>query len=160
MAAPDSPVTQDELHALVDGELPADRLTAVSAWLATHPDDAALVAQWRGQAEAVRARYGAVADEPLEGVAPPERPPGRQWLFLLRRVAVVIVFLAPPLRGAFGAGRCHFRLLRLWLRSCVRHSALVRCSAVRQHDALQTEAHVGAQGYSRRTLVFTLLKCH
>ncbi len=65
MAAPDSPVTQDELHALVDGELPADRLTAVSAWLATHPDDAALVAQWRGQAEAVRARYGAVADEPV-----------------------------------------------------------------------------------------------
>lgn len=61
----DSPVTQDELHALVDGELPADRADAVAAWLATHPDDAALVAQWRAQAETIRARFGAVASEPV-----------------------------------------------------------------------------------------------
>jgi len=60
----DSPVTTDELHAYVDGMLPPDRRPAVEAWLATHPDDAAHVAQWRAQAEAIRAHYGAVAEEP------------------------------------------------------------------------------------------------
>jgi anti-sigma factor RsiW len=59
-----SPVTTDELHAYVDGVLPADRRTAVEAWLATHPEDAAHVAEWRAQAIAIRARYGAVAQEP------------------------------------------------------------------------------------------------
>ena len=54
----DSPVTEDELHAYIDGELPADRKEAVASWLATHPEQAALVASWRAQAESVRARYG------------------------------------------------------------------------------------------------------
>jgi len=61
----DSPVTADELHAYVDGMLPADRKGAVEAWLASHPDDAASVAEWRAQAEAVRNRYGAIAGEPV-----------------------------------------------------------------------------------------------
>ena len=61
----DSPVTADELHAYVDGMLPADRKAAVEAWLASHPDDAARVAEWRALAEVVRDRYGAVAEEPV-----------------------------------------------------------------------------------------------
>jgi anti-sigma factor RsiW len=61
----DSPVTQDELHAYVDGEIPADRRGAVEAWLASHPEDAARVAEWRAQADAIRARYGAIASEPV-----------------------------------------------------------------------------------------------
>ncbi len=65
MTTSNSPVTEDELHAYVDGELPADRVEAVSAWLAEHPAEAATVAAWRAQAEAIRARYGTVADEPL-----------------------------------------------------------------------------------------------
>jgi anti-sigma factor RsiW len=59
------PVTEDELHAYVDGELPADRREAVAAWLAEHPNEAATVAAWRAQAEAIRARYGGVVDEPI-----------------------------------------------------------------------------------------------
>ena len=58
----DSPVTEEELHAYVDGELPADRKEAVVAWLAAHSEQAALVAAWRAQADSIRARYGAVAD--------------------------------------------------------------------------------------------------
>lgn len=65
MTVDNTPVTHDELHAFVDGELPADRQEAVSAWLATHPEDAALVASWRAQAETIRARYGAAAGEPI-----------------------------------------------------------------------------------------------
>jgi anti-sigma factor RsiW len=56
-----SPVTEDELHVYVDGELPADRREAVELWLASHPEDAARVAAWRAQAEAIRSRYGKVS---------------------------------------------------------------------------------------------------
>ena len=65
MSNPYSPVTEDELHAYVDGELPADRRETVEAWLATHPEDAARVAAWRAQADAMRARYGALAQAPV-----------------------------------------------------------------------------------------------
>ena len=60
-----SQVSEDEVHAYVDGELPADRREAVANWLAEHPDQAAMVAAWRAQAESIRARFGAVADEPV-----------------------------------------------------------------------------------------------
>ena len=60
-----SPVTEDELHAYVDGELPADRQEAVAAWMVAYPEQALLVAAWRAQAEAIRARYGAVVNEPV-----------------------------------------------------------------------------------------------
>ena len=43
----DQIVTEDELNAYVDDELPADRRSAVEAWLLTHPDDAVRVAAWR-----------------------------------------------------------------------------------------------------------------
>jgi anti-sigma factor RsiW len=58
-------VTEDEFHAYVDGELPADRRGAVEAWLAAHPDDAARVASWRAQIELIRTRYGGAAMEPV-----------------------------------------------------------------------------------------------
>jgi anti-sigma factor RsiW len=61
----DSPVTPEELHAYVDGEIAADRRGAVEAWLAGHLEDATRVAEWRAQAEAIHARYGAVASEPV-----------------------------------------------------------------------------------------------
>ena len=48
----DSPVTEEELHALVDGELPDDRKDTVNAWLTANPDQATLVARSvRGVAE-------------------------------------------------------------------------------------------------------------
>jgi anti-sigma factor RsiW len=59
------PVSEDELHAFVDGNLPEERREAVAAWLAAHPEDAALVAAWRAQAESIRVRYGATAEEPV-----------------------------------------------------------------------------------------------
>jgi anti-sigma factor RsiW len=65
MMESDLPVTEDELHAFVDGELPADRVEAVEAWLATHPQDAARVNTWRSQMHAIRARYSDVGAEPV-----------------------------------------------------------------------------------------------
>jgi anti-sigma factor RsiW len=60
-----SPVTDDELHAYVDGELPADRIGAVEDWLAQRPEEAARVAAWRIQADAIRARFGKTANETI-----------------------------------------------------------------------------------------------
>lgn len=58
-------VTEDELHAYVDNELPAERRAAVEAWLATHADDAERVTSWRAMSDALHAKYDAVMDEPV-----------------------------------------------------------------------------------------------
>ena len=63
MTDPHIPVTEDELHAYVDNELPAERRGDVEAWLAAHPDDAARVQSWRTMAEALRVRYDGIVDE-------------------------------------------------------------------------------------------------
>jgi anti-sigma factor RsiW len=61
-------VSEEELNAYVDNELPADRRSIVEAWLSTHPEDAARVAAWRKQAELLCQRYGH-----LEYETPPPR---------------------------------------------------------------------------------------
>jgi anti-sigma factor RsiW len=90
----DSPVTEDELHAYIDGELPADRKEAVVAWLAAHPEQAALVAAWQAQGDAIRARYGAVVSEPLpdrlrlEQIIKRSRAASRPWLAMATAAAI------------------------------------------------------------------------
>lgn len=105
----DSPVTEDELHAYVDGELPADRKEAVAAWLATHPERAATVAAWRAQAEAIRARYGAIADEPVPARFDLEQimrqgSTSRRSLVAFAAAAAVIAFIAGGTSGWFARG--------------------------------------------------------
>jgi anti-sigma factor RsiW len=58
-------ITEDELHAYADGALPDDRIGAVESYLAANPVEAARVAEWRAQTSAIRARFGAIADEPV-----------------------------------------------------------------------------------------------
>src|SRR5689334_14782329 len=101
------PVTEEELHAYVDGELAADRSAAVEAWLDAHPEDAARIAAWRTQAEAIRARYASVANEPV--------PPRFDLATLARkdrrwsRAAAAAVLAALIIGGASGwFGRGYF----------------------------------------------------
>jgi anti-sigma factor RsiW len=61
----DAAVTEDELHAYVDGMLPSDRVAAVEAHLAANAEAAARVAEWRAQASAIRERWGGVTEEPV-----------------------------------------------------------------------------------------------
>ncbi len=95
-----SPVTEDELHAYIDGELPADRLAAVEGWLATHPEDMGRVAAWRAQMEAIRERYGAVATEPVPARLDLVRLArnGRTWKGMAAAAATVAFVLG----GALG----------------------------------------------------------
>ena len=99
------PVTEEELHAYVDGELAADRRAAVERWLNGHPDDAARVAAWRAQADAIRARYDAVAGEPVPrrfDLAVLARA-DRKWSRLAAAVAL-LAFLVGGSAGWFGRG--------------------------------------------------------
>jgi anti-sigma factor RsiW len=99
-------VTEDELHAYVDGELAPERRGAVEAWLAAHPDDAARVAAWRQQAELIQARYGGVANE-----KPPQRLEvarlarrRRYGMGALAAAAVIAAFVAGGAAGWFARG--------------------------------------------------------
>lgn len=97
-----SPVMEDDLHAYVDGELPADRRKDVEAWLALHPEDAARVAAWRAQAEQIRARYVDTADDPtprfdLNRLARSDR----RWI-PGAVAAAILAFLLGGVSGWFG----------------------------------------------------------
>src|SRR5215216_2432296 len=101
----DTTVTDDELHAYVDGELPADRRKAVEAWLASHPDDSARVASWRAHAELIRVRYGGPARSPIPAHLDLDRlvRAERKWTWLAV-AAVVSAFFVGGATGWFGRG--------------------------------------------------------
>ncbi|MGH8724755.1 MAG: anti-sigma factor family protein, partial [Burkholderiales bacterium] len=61
----DHPVTEADLQAYADGELPEERRAAVAAWLAAHPDDAERIEGYRRLAEELRGTYRGVLDEPV-----------------------------------------------------------------------------------------------
>ncbi|MBX6427089.1 MAG: anti-sigma factor [Variibacter sp.] len=105
MSDPEVRVTEDELHALVDGELPEDRRQDVDAWLANHPEDAGRVAAWHRQNELIRARFAGVADEPVPARFDLDRlgRRGRSWRWL-SAAAMLAIFLAGGLTGWFGRG--------------------------------------------------------
>ena len=54
-----------DLHAYVDGRLDATRRAEVEAWLQEHPSDAARVAAYRQQNDAMQALFNPVLNEPL-----------------------------------------------------------------------------------------------
>ena len=98
-------VSEEELHAYVDGQIAGGECAAIEKWLESHPEDAARVAAWRAQADAIRARYGAIASEPV----PPRFElkalvrAGRKWS-RLAAAAVLAAFLLGGGAGWFGRG--------------------------------------------------------
>lgn len=58
-----APISEDDLHALVDGRLSAARQTEVEAWLDHHPEAANRVNAWRRQNHDLRAVFSGVEDE-------------------------------------------------------------------------------------------------
>jgi anti-sigma factor RsiW len=94
------PVTEDELHAFVDNELPTERRDDVEAWLLTHPGCAERVRAWREMADVLHARYDQVADEAVPRRLEIERlvRAPRKWMY--GAVAAMLLAFA----GGGGAG--------------------------------------------------------
>jgi anti-sigma factor RsiW len=59
------PITEDDLHAHVDGVLESERQEEVAAYLESHPDVAKRIAGFAGQRELLRKALAPIADEPL-----------------------------------------------------------------------------------------------
>jgi anti-sigma factor RsiW len=90
-------VTEEELHAYVEGVLPAARIAEVEAYLASRPDEAARVSAYREQIVALHREFDSIVNEPL-----PYRLqlPRRHWARSLLRYAAAIAWFT--LGGAAG----------------------------------------------------------
>ncbi len=112
------PISEDDLHAYVDGALPPARRAEVETYLAAHPDVAQRVAGYAGQTQALRAAYGPVADEPvpsrltLSHLTAPPRPAPALW-----QAAAACALLA---LGAGGGWLAHSAAPRNGLMSLAR----------------------------------------
>ncbi|MFT3719730.1 anti-sigma factor family protein [Pseudorhodoferax sp.] len=104
-----SPVTEAELHALVDGQLAEGRAREVDAYLAAHPHEAHRVAAWRAQNRELHGLFDGVADEPIPaGLLRAARPAARWTTWrLVASVALVCAggVLGWGLRGELAASR-------------------------------------------------------
>lgn len=80
-------ITEADLHAYLDGVLPAARIAEVEAYLAERPEEAARIAAYREQVAALRREFDPVLDE-----LPPQRlrVPRRYWMRPLMRYAAVV----------------------------------------------------------------------
>ena len=95
---PPHPVTEDELHAFVDGQLPAERRREVEAWLAGRPEEARRIESYRAQMRELHALFDPVLDEPLpRRVLRAVRPPV-PW-YARRLVAGLAIALAGGVAG-------------------------------------------------------------
>lgn len=90
-------ITEADLHAYLDGVLPAARAAEVEAYLAERPEEAARLAAYREQIAALRREFDPVLDE-----SPPQRlrVPRLYWTRPLARYAAVVAWLT--LGGVIG----------------------------------------------------------
>ncbi|MGY4831735.1 anti-sigma factor family protein [Sphaerotilaceae bacterium SBD11-9] len=99
-----STYTDERLSAWLDGELPPAQMAEVEAWLVHHPEDAARVRLWAADRDALRARLGPMADEPVPEALSQivwRAPPERRHAWWRQAAAAAVVFV---LGAAVGAG--------------------------------------------------------
>ena len=98
----------DLMSAWLDDELNPAQRAEVDAWLHEHPEDTARVRLWAADRDALRARLGPVAEEPvparLEHLVL-NHTPARQWWTATRFVAGFALFALGAVLGAGTAWR-------------------------------------------------------
>ena len=135
MTRPAPPPTDDELHALVDGQLAAGRRAEVEDALARDPAMAAQVAAWHAQRNALRQLHGELLDEPvpaslmsaLDRTLPRQAQRGSWMRWGGMAAAVLVAFAAGWLGNAQWSAP----------RAAAANAQLARAPAVREfvHDA-------------------------
>jgi anti-sigma factor RsiW len=92
----DKTVSEPELHAYVDDELDAQRRLEVEAWLATHPDAAGRLRDYRQIQAQLHARFDKVLTETTETPLP---TPGASLAGVARAATVAALMLVSGLLG-------------------------------------------------------------
>lgn len=102
------PVTEADLHAWLDGELPDERRAAVERHLAEHPDEAQRFERYRAQRALMAHSFGPLIDQPLpDRLTPPftvrgpveRRAVGRVRFWAMALAASLLVFVAGGASG-------------------------------------------------------------
>ena len=93
-------ISEFDLHALVDGQLQAQRREAVEAYLETDPEAASRVEEWRLQKRELKALFDPIMSEPVPPglLAPPVRHP-RQLPGWLRHAAMAVLYVSAGAAG-------------------------------------------------------------
>ena len=86
-------VTEHDLHALVDGQLPRERMSLVQAYLDQHPDEAQKVASWTLQRNNLKAMFDPVVHEKIPDSLLLQQGRNESPRFFIR-IAAVIAWLA------------------------------------------------------------------
>ncbi len=97
----EQPVTHEELHAYVDGLLPAERRSTVESHLADNPRDAEWVAVYRRQNELLRAGFAVNEREPIPERLKTKLRGSERWrgYRVLSRIAAAVLLVVA---GGFG----------------------------------------------------------
>lgn len=110
------PITEADLHAWVDGQLPESRQAELEAYLAGQPGEAERLNAYRAQRNALRQHFNPVVDETLPArlrqlaekppvpVDPQKRPILERWS-LQRIAAGLAIALLGGVAGWFGRGQ-------------------------------------------------------
>lgn len=96
-SADSAPITEEMLHAFVDGQLSAADAARVEDWLAENPDQAEEVAAWMDQNAALRDLFAPSGDMPDLSIAPANNntPPARTvWLSAAAAMVALVVGLS------------------------------------------------------------------
>ncbi len=71
------PVTEADLHAFVDGRLPAERQVEIAAYLAARPEDAQCLEAYRAHKRELHALFDPVLDDGRRSALADRRPRAR-----------------------------------------------------------------------------------
>jgi anti-sigma factor RsiW len=99
-----APVTDAELHAWVDGQLPPGRAQAVADWLLLHPQDARRVQDWQSQRLGLQGLQRAVLEEPVP-IALARATQPRRWTALPQALAASVLLALGFAGGWWSSGR-------------------------------------------------------
>ncbi|MBB2753519.1 UNVERIFIED_ORG: anti-sigma factor RsiW [Rhizobium aethiopicum] len=97
-------VTEADLHAYADGQLPETERARVKAYLVDNPDEAALVAEWQAQNSGIRSLfsgYEQAKDTDILLLSPP-RTVSSAWRRLTVAAAALVVFALGAVSGHYG----------------------------------------------------------